>query len=143
MEIPEQYQLVRSLRLMEPAVGEKYFKRLKLKGLFSRFGELTSRLEIPCLNPPPPRSLPGLSLDINDSSRSFRNSAPTTSPERRRHSALSISTPTSANPSAAALRSIPSFSAPSTPLVATDPPSDYLCPISHEVCPFTLYSHLL
>ena len=51
---------------------------------------------------------------------------------------MGVPTPTSA-PSA--LRSVPSFSVPSTPQVAIEPPSDYLCPISHEVSLFLLTLH--
>jgi hypothetical protein len=153
MEIPEQYQLVRSLRLMDRTVGEKYLKRLHLKGqstspslslcclLTSLLDLSLSRLsEIPCVGPPLRAPTGGLSLDTNAHSRSFRNQSSSVSPERRR---ASHSTPMSHAPSPP--RALPSFSSPSN--LATDPPSDYLCPISHEVnsllfCLFLALSHL-
>jgi hypothetical protein len=145
MEIPEQFQLIRSLKLMDRSVGEKYLKRLHLKGwlvvyLHSRSPLsppplTTSTVEIPCVGPPP-RPPGGLSLDTTSHSRSFRNQpASSQSPERRHSHATPMSHAHSAP------RLIPSFSAPSTPqFTSTDPPTDYLCPISHEVLFFVFSS---
>lgn len=102
MEIPEQYKLVRSLRLMDPKIGEKYFQRLKLKGLLIIYESMNNficiyiylyiyiSIEVQCLGPPPIR--PPLSIEVGNGARLTRSQSMT--PNGRRSSSNMI-TPTS------------------------------------------------